>query len=59
MKKTFTREEVKAIIKDIYTGDYDSPMYAWAEFNGLDRELAIYTATNEYMEISKLLQESN
>ena len=59
MKQTFTREEVKAILKEIYTNDYDTPLYAWAELNGLDRELAIYTATNEYMETSNLVQENN
>ena len=55
MKKTFTREEVIAIIKDIYANYYDNPINLWAGANGFDKELAIYTATNEYMEISKLL----
>lgn len=59
MKESFTREEVIKIIRDIYTHDYDHPIYAWAEFNGFDREEATRTITDEYIATSVLLEENN
>lgn len=59
MKQIFTREEVIKIITNIYKNNYDYPMFAWAEYNGFDREEAIRTATDEYVATSILLEENN
>ena len=59
MKYTFTREEVIKIIANIYKNEYDFSIYSWSIANGLDKEEAIRTATDEYVATSILLQENN
>ncbi|WP_273709471.1 hypothetical protein [Leuconostoc mesenteroides] len=48
MKKTFTLEEVIAIIEDIHKWDFEHPIKEYAELNNFNKEEAVYYATDEY-----------
>lgn len=51
MKESFTREDIKNILKTVFNSEYNYGINNYAKDNGFEKEQAIETATQETMAV--------